>query len=148
MPIENIVNQCQVDVDMDMARLVKDAFVIANQIAEQTCNTRMDKSKVVGQEPKLVVLVGCEQCIGHVGGISLVNGSLLGFNKAYDMVDVDDVMRVDVTRTNEEEAIMSMPKLRDGLEDGAKNIWPLRKLQEYHCLRGQHCQALHQHSSL
>lgn len=127
MPIENIVNQCQVDVDVDMARLVRDAFVIANQIAEQTHNTQMDESKVVGQEPKLVVPVGCEQCIGHVGGTSLVSGSLLGFNKAYNMVDVNDVMRVDVTRTNEEEAIASMPKLGDALEDGAKNIWPLRR---------------------
>jgi hypothetical protein len=108
----------------------------------------MDESKVVGQKLELVVPIGHEQCIGHVGGTSHVSGSLLGFNKAYDMVDVDDVMRVDVTRTNEEEAIASMPKLGDGLEDGAKSIWPLKRPQEYHCLKGQHCQALHQHSSL
>jgi hypothetical protein len=41
--------------------------------------------------------------------------SLPSFNNAYDMVDVDNVMRVDVARGNEEEAIASMPELGDRL---------------------------------
>jgi hypothetical protein len=116
MFIENITNQCQVDAKVDMARLVRDVFAIANQIAEQTHNTRMDESKVVGQEPEAMVPIGHEQCICHVGGTSHVSGSLPSFNNAYDMVDVDNVMRVDVARANEEEAIVGMPKLGDGLE--------------------------------
>jgi hypothetical protein len=43
-----------------------------------------------------------------------MNGSFLGFNNAYDMVDVDNVMRMDVTRANEKEDITCMPKLGDG----------------------------------
>jgi hypothetical protein len=39
MPIENITNQCQVDVEVDMVGLVKDAFAIANQVVEQAHNT-------------------------------------------------------------------------------------------------------------
>ncbi len=38
-----------------------------------------------------------------------MSGSLPSFNNAYDMVDVDNVMRVDVARTNEKEAITGMP---------------------------------------
>jgi hypothetical protein len=61
-----------------------------------------------------MVPVGHEQCIGHVEGTSLVNGSLIGFNNAYDTVDVDNVMRMDVARANEKEVIAGMPKLGDG----------------------------------
>jgi hypothetical protein len=50
MPIENIMNQCQVDAKVDMARLVRDVFAIADQIVEQAHNTRMDEPRVVGQE--------------------------------------------------------------------------------------------------
>jgi hypothetical protein len=57
-----------------------------------------------------------------------MSGSLPSFNNAYDMVDVDNVMRVDVARTDEEEAIAGMPKLGDELEGWrAKSIWPLRR---------------------
>jgi len=51
-----------------------------------------------------------------VGGTSPMSGSLPSFNNAYNMVDVDNVMRVDVARANEEEAIAGMPELGDGLE--------------------------------
>jgi len=60
MPIENIMNQCQVDAEVDMARLVKDAFTIANQIAKQAHNIRMDEQRVVGQEPEPMVPIGRE----------------------------------------------------------------------------------------
>jgi hypothetical protein len=40
----------------------------------------------------------------------------LGFNNAYDMVDVDNVMKMDVARANEKEVIVGMPKLGDGLK--------------------------------
>ncbi len=39
MPIENITNQCQVDAEVDMARLVQHAFDIADQIVGRTHNT-------------------------------------------------------------------------------------------------------------
>jgi hypothetical protein len=39
MPIENISNQHQVNAKVDMVRLVKDVFSIADQIAEQAHNT-------------------------------------------------------------------------------------------------------------
>jgi hypothetical protein len=144
--VENITNQ--VDAEVDMVGLVKDVFSIANQVAEQAHNTQMDELRVVGQEPEPMVLVGHEQCIGHVGGASPMSGSHPSFNNTYDMVDVDNIMRVDVARANEEEAIMGMLELGDELKDGAKSIWPLSRPQEYHCLKGQHCQSLHQHSSL
>jgi hypothetical protein len=44
-----------------------------------------------------------------------MSGSLPSFNNAYNMVNVDNVMRINVARTNEEEAITCMPKLGDGL---------------------------------
>jgi hypothetical protein len=76
----------------------------------------MDEPKVVGQEPEPMVPIGHEQCISHVGGASHVSGSLPSFNNAYNMVDVDNVMRVDVARANEKEAVASMPELGDRLE--------------------------------
>jgi len=115
MPIENITNQCQMDAKVDMA-LVRDIFVIVDQVAKQAHNTQMDELRGVGQKPEPMVLVGHEQCIGHVGGASPMSGSLPSFNNAYDMVDVDNVMRVDVERANEEEAIVGMPELGDELE--------------------------------
>jgi hypothetical protein len=115
MPIENITNQCQMDAKVDMA-LVRDVFVIVDQVAKQAHNTQMDELRVVGQKPEPMVLVGHEQCIGHVGGASPMSGSLPRFNNVYDMVDVDNVMRVDVERANEEEAIVGMPELGDELE--------------------------------
>jgi hypothetical protein len=39
MPIENISNQRQVNTKVDMARLVRDVFSIADQIVEQAHNT-------------------------------------------------------------------------------------------------------------
>ncbi len=63
---------------------------------------------MVGEKPKPMVPFGHEQCIGHVGGASPMNGSLPNFSNTYNMVDV--------TRTNEEEAIAGMPKLGDKLE--------------------------------
>jgi hypothetical protein len=51
-----------------------------------------------------------------VGGILPINGSLPSFNNMYNMVDEYNFMKVDVVKANEEEAIMGMPKLRDGLE--------------------------------
>jgi len=99
-----------------MVGLVKDVFAIVDQIVEQAHNTRMDEPKVAGQEPEPMVPVGHEQCIGHVGGASPMNGSLQSFNNTCNMVDVDNVMKVDVVRANEEEAIVGMPKLRDKLE--------------------------------
>ncbi len=38
MPLENVGGQTQMDVEVDMVGLVKDAFVIANQIARETHN--------------------------------------------------------------------------------------------------------------
>ncbi len=70
------------DAKVDMARLVRNVFAIANQIVEQTHNTRMDEPKVVGQEPEPMVPIGHEQCICHVGGTSHVSGSLPSFNNA------------------------------------------------------------------
>jgi len=95
-----------------MVGSVRDVFAIV----DQAHNTRMDEPRVVGQEPEPMVPIGHEQCIGHVGGTSPMNGSLPSFNNTYNMVDVDNVMKVDVARTNEEEAIVGMPKLKDGLE--------------------------------
>ncbi len=103
------------DAKVDMA-LVRDIFVIVDQVAKQAHNTQMDELRGVGQKPEPMVLVGHEQCIGHVGGASPMSGSLPSFNNAYDMVDVDNVMRVDVERANEEEAIVGMPELGDELE--------------------------------
>jgi hypothetical protein len=99
-----------------MARLVRDVFAIVDQVVEGTHNTQMDELKVVGQELEPMVPVDHEQCIGHVGGASPMNGSLPSFHNAYDMVDVDNVMTVDVARANEEEAIAGMPELGDELE--------------------------------
>ncbi len=99
-----------------MARLVKDVFAIVDQVVEQAHNIQMDELRVVGQELEPMVPVGHKQCIGHVGRASPTNGSLPSFNNAYDVVDVDIVMRVDVVRANEEEAITSMPKLGDKFE--------------------------------
>jgi hypothetical protein len=76
----------------------------------------MDEPKVVGQELEPMVPIGHEQCIGHVGGASHVSASFPSFNNAYDMVDVHNLMRVDVARANEEEAIAGMPELGDRLE--------------------------------
>jgi len=45
-----------------------------------------------------------------------MSGSLPSFNNTYDMVDVDNVMKVDVARANEEEAIVGMLELGDELE--------------------------------
>jgi len=122
MPIENITNQCQVDAKVDMARLVRDVFAIVDQIVEQAHNIRMDEPKVVGQEPEPMVPLGHEQCIGHVGGASHVSGSLPSFNNAYDTMDVNNVMRVDVARANEKEATTSMPELGDGFEGWSQNV--------------------------
>jgi len=60
MPIENIMNQCQVVAKVDMAGLVRDVFAIADQVAKQAHNTQMDEPKVVGQELEPMVLVGHE----------------------------------------------------------------------------------------
>jgi hypothetical protein len=149
MPIENITNQCQVDIKVDMARLVRDAFIVADQICKQAHNIGMDELRVVSQEPEPMVLIGHEQWMSHVEGASPTSGSLPVFNNTYDMVDVkNDMMRVDVVRDNEEEAITGMPDMGGTMRDGAKSIWPLRRPQEYHCLKGQHCEAFQQHSSL
>jgi hypothetical protein len=85
MPIENITNQCQVDTKVDMARLVKDVFVVVDQICEQVHNTGMDELRVVGKKLEPVVLVGHEQCMNHAEGTLPMSGSLLVFNNAYDM---------------------------------------------------------------
>jgi hypothetical protein len=42
-----------------------------------------------------------------------VNGFLLNFNNEHNMVDVDNVTKVDVAKANEKEVITSMPKLGD-----------------------------------
>jgi hypothetical protein len=89
-------------------------FVVANQICEQAHNIGMDEPRVLGQEPEPI---GHEQCMSHVEAGSLVNGSFSIFNNAYDMVDVkNDMMKLDVARDNEEEAIASMLDVGGGLE--------------------------------
>ncbi len=62
-----------------------DVFAIVDQIVEQAHNTRMDEPWVVGQEPKPMVLIGHEQCISHVEGVSPMSGSFPSPNNAYDM---------------------------------------------------------------
>jgi len=98
-----------VDVKVDMVGLVRDVFVIVDQVVKQAHNTQMDELRLVGQELEPMVPVGHEQCIGHVGGASPMSEYFPSFNNTYDIVDVYNVMKVDVTRANEDEAITSMP---------------------------------------
>ncbi len=97
---------------------------------------------MVGQEPEPMVPIGHEQCIGHVGRTSPMNGSLPSFNNTYNMVDVDNVMKMDVVRTNEEEAIMGMPKLGDGLEGWSQKLMAFKEASKVPLFEGSTLSSL------
>ncbi len=89
---------------------------------------------MVGQEPKPMVLVGHEQCIGHVGGSSPMSGSLPSFNNTYNMVDV--------ARANEEESIVGMPKLGDGLEGWSQKHMAFKEVSRVSLFEGSTLSSL------